>query len=335
MRHAPRQDPVDGFEMHGIESCRTENALDATQGPAPCWPAKGTSTMTQLLVTGATGKVGSQTLQHLLERGTAPSCLRAGVRDPAKAQSLAEAGVEVVRYDHDEPDTLAAAFDGVDRAFVLVPFVPDFAKLGAQAIEAARAAGAKHIVKLSAAGADARSDFWLAKNHGQSDEDVANSGLGYTILRPTFFQDNVLTFSADSLKSQRTFYGASGDQPVAYISSRDIAAVAAEVLLHPEVHAGMTHDLTGGEALKNSELAALLGQVIGEPVTYTDLSLDQYADGARRNGTPELFVEAFTGLENMKAQGWAAAVSPHVQQVLGRAPETYAAFLKRNATRLR
>ena len=291
--------------------------------------------MTKILVTGATGNVSSQILQHLLDRGTAPSSLRAGVRDPAKAQSLADAGVEVVRYDHDEPATLAAAFDGVDRAFLLIPFVPGFAELGAQAVDAAKAAGVKHVVKLSAFGADASSDFWLAKNHGQSDEAVANSGLGYTIIRPTFFQDNILNFSGDTLESQSTFYGASGDQPVAYVSSNDVAAVAAEVLLHPDAHAGKTYDLTGGEAVTNAELAALLGKVAGKPITYTDLTLDQYADGARQNGTPEPYVEAFAGLENIKAQGWAAPVSPHVQQVLGRVPESYAAFLERNAPRLR
>lgn len=84
------------------------------------------------------------------------------------------------------------------------------------------------------------------RTHGQSDGAVANSGLGDTILRPTFFQDNVLNFSADTLKSQRTFHGASGDQAVAYVSSKDVAAV---VLLACGEDGGPTNDVGPREQL--------------------------------------------------------------------------------------
>lgn len=288
--------------------------------------------MTEILVTGATGNVSQQVVSSLLEQGAS---VRAGVRDPDRATRLAEAGAEVVRYDHDDPPTLTAAFDGVERAFLLVPFVPDFAELGRAAVEAARQAGVKHVVKLSAIGADAASDFWIARNHGLVDEALAASGIGYTILRPTFFMDNFINYAGATIRAQGTFYGAGGEQQVSWVSSRDIAAVAAEALLHPEKHAGQTYELTGGEASSGAEVARVLSSALGREITYTDLSLDQYAEGARQRGTPELFVEAFVGLEKVKAQGHAAAISPHVEQVLGRKPERLADFIQRNADRLK
>lgn len=292
--------------------------------------------MTKILVTGATGNVSQQVVQLLLEMGPTTSIqIRAGVRDPERARDLAEAGVEVVRYDHDHPQTVAAAFEGVERAFLLVPFVPDFAELGRQAIDAARTAGAKHIVRLSAAGADPSADGWLPRNHGQVDQALEESGLGYTILRPTFFQDNIINYSAPTLKSQGTFYGTSADPKVAYVSTRDIAAVAKEILLRPEPHPGKTYDLTGGEGVTAVELAELLSRITGRSITFTHLTPDEYADGMRQSGTPEPYVEAMLGLEYVKANGWAAQVSPHVEQILGRRPETYADYLNRNADRLR
>ncbi len=287
--------------------------------------------MTKILVTGATGNVSEQVVQGLLAQG---ANVRAGVRDPGRAARLADAGAEVSRYDHDDPATIAAAFEGIDRAFLFVPFVPGFSALAESALEAAKNANVRHIVKLSAAGADPGADLWVAREHGRADEKVRSSGIGFTVLRPTFFQDNVLTYAMDSLKKEGAFYGASGGQRTSFVSTADIAAVAVEVLMSPESHAGQTYDLTGGEALTGEEVAALLTTVGGRPIRYVDLSLEQFEAGARSQGTPEPYIEAFVGLERVKANGWAEAVSPHVEQVLGRPPERYETFLRRHASRL-
>jgi uncharacterized protein YbjT (DUF2867 family) len=277
-----------------------------------------TEDMTKILVTGATGNVSRQVADILLERGAS---VRAGVRDPRRAADLAARGAEVVRYDHDDESTLDATYEGVERAFILVPFVPDFAELGARAVESAKKAGVHFVAKLSAAGADSTSDFWLAKNHGQSDRGVEDSGMAYTILRPSFFQDNVFTYAGDVIRATGTFYGAAGDQRVVFVSSKDVADVAATALLDPETHANQTYDLTGDEALTNDEVAGLLSEAAGRTITYTNVTLDRYAAMLRENGTQPLFVDAFCGLESIKANGWAATPSPHVERVLGRAPE--------------
>ncbi|MEL6187948.1 MAG: SDR family oxidoreductase [Myxococcota bacterium] len=287
--------------------------------------------MTRILVTGATGTIGSQIVEPLIQ---AEATVRAAVRSRSRASALEAQGAEIVEYDIEQGQGVEEAFAGVDRAFLLTPFVPDFSALTIRALEAARKAGVSHVVKLSAAGADPASPSWLPRNHGLGDVAVAESGLSYTILRPTFFQDNIITFSADSLRSEGVFYGASAGQSVAYVSSRDVGAVAAQALLHPHKHAEKTYDLTGGEGVTGLALAALLTETLGRPVSFRDISSDEYGASLRAAGTPEPFVEALLGLEYVKAQGWAAAVSPHVSEALGRAPETYAAFIARNRGRL-
>lgn len=292
---------------------------------------KGRMNMTKILVTGATGTIGSQVVEQLLEAGAS---VRVAVRTPSKAAALEARGAEVVAYDLEKGVGVEAAFVGIERAFLLTPFVPGLEALTGRAIAAAKGSGVAHVVKLSAVGADPESEAWLPRSHGLGDVAAAESGLSYTVVRPTFFQDNVFNFSADTIRGEGTFYGASAHKPTAYVSTRDVAAVVVQALLHPEAHTQKTYDLTGGEAITDDQLAGLLSEAMGKTVTYTDVSLEQYGAALRSSGTPEPFVEAFVALENVKAQGWAATVSPHVSEVLGRAPETYAAFIARSGGRL-
>ena len=287
--------------------------------------------MAKILVTGATGTIGGQIAEQLLDAGAE---VRLAVRNPIKARGLVERGAQAVAYDIENDVGVAEAFAGADRAFLLTPFVPGFEALTRRSVEAAKSAGVRHVVKLSAAGADPAGAAWLARSHGMGDQAVVDSGLTYTILRPTFFQENILNFSATTLSSEGTFYGASANQPVAYVSGQDVAAVAVQALLHSGAHDKKTYDLTGGEAVTGEQLAGLLADAIGKSVTYTDVTPEQYGEALRANGMPDAIVEAIVGLELVKAQGWAAPVSPHVSEVLGRTPEPYAAFIARNKSRL-
>lgn len=145
--------------------------------------------------------------------------------------------------------------------------------------------------------------------------------------------DNVVSFHWGSIEAQGAFYGASAGQAVSYVSSADIAAIAVAALLDPETHDGRTYDITGGEALTDVEVAGKVGARIGREVRFVDLPADQLAAGMQQQGTPGWLVEALIGLEGVKAQGWAAGVQPTVQQVLGRKPETFDAWLERTLPR--
>lgn len=285
-----------------------------------------------ILVTGATGTVGAQVAHLLLDRGAR---VRVGVRTPAAAAELGRRGAEVVALDLEDDASVRAALAGVGRALLLSPFVERFHATAVRNIEAARAAGVDHVVRISALGADPDGALEIAQWHGAADRALAHSGVGFTVLQPTFFQDNLIKFHADSVRRDGAFYGASAGGATAYISSADIAASAAAVLLAPAAHAGATYVLTGGEAVTDARVAELATAAIGKPVRYVDLPGEQLAEGMRSNGAPGWLVDALVGLEAVKAAGWAAEATPAVRELTGRAPEAYASFLARNADRLR
>jgi uncharacterized protein YbjT (DUF2867 family) len=288
------------------------------------------SNMTKVLVTGATGTTGRQIVDALGAKGLE---VRAGVRTPERAGDLGLA--EVVRLDFEAEDTLIEALHGVDAAYLVTPFIEDAVPYVERFLAAATGSGLGHVVRLSSAGADPASDFGLARTHGLSEERVKASGIPWTILRPSFFMDNLLNFGGETIKKDGAFYGAAGDAKVAYVSSRDIADVVATVLAHRADHRGKTYALTGPDAVTNHEAAALLTKVTGKTVKYVDLTPEELAKGAASNGVPSWMAEAIGRLELVKRNGWAATVSPDVEAVLGRRGETLEAFLARNGARLR
>jgi uncharacterized protein YbjT (DUF2867 family) len=286
--------------------------------------------MTKILVTGATGTIGKQVVRALRERGLA---VRAGARTPESLRDLAALGAETVRIDWDDRASLAAAFAGVDRVFLLTPFVEDDLPYVKAALAAAREAGVSFLLRMSAAGADASAPAALPRHHGQGENLVKDSGIRWAVIRPSFFQDNFANFQSGSIKAQGAFYGAGGAGKTAYVSSADVGASAAAILAEPDEHVGQTYLLTGPEALSDGEAAGLISAVIGRKVEFVNLPPDGLAAGLRSQGAPEWQVQALLFLEHVKANGWASAVSPAVQQITGRSPEGLRSFLERNQQR--
>ena len=287
--------------------------------------------MTKILVTGATGTVGQEVVRALREQGIA---VRAGARVPEKLADLQALGAETVRLDFGDPASLEEALAGIERVFLLTPFVEDDLPLIEAVVQAAKDAGAQFLLRMSASGADPEAPAALARHHGLGEEVVKKSGLAWNVIRPNFFMDNFVNYSADAIKGQGAFYGASGEGKTAYISSADIGACAAAILAAPDAHAAKTYDLSGGEAMSDGEVAAILSDLLGREVRFVSVSLEEMASSLRSQGTPDWQVEALQFLETVKANSWAAAVSPAVEEILGRPPETMRTFLQRNKARL-
>ena len=287
--------------------------------------------MTRILVTGATGTNGRQIAARLLQGGFE---VRAGVRRPDQASDLKARGAELVEFDYDRPETVTAAFQGVERAFLLTPFAEHFEEYVRLAVDAARAAGVTFLVRLSALGANPNSPMRLSAQHGRADRLVMESGIPACVLMPSFFMDNLVNFHGMSIKAMHTWYGASGSGRVSAVSSADISEVAAAILADPNGHAGQRYVLTGPEAISDADLAGRLSQALGRTVAYADLAPDQLKAGAMAQGTPEWQADDLVALEKVKAAGWAAAVSPAVERILGRPAEVWDAFLERNRARL-
>lgn len=271
-----------------------------------------------ILVTGATGRIGAFLVRALTAAGAGVRALvheRTAGLDPACERAYG---------DLDVPASLDAVFAGVERVFLLCK---ERARSPAQernALEAAQRAGVKHVVKLSAWGAD-QADFPLpvVRRHAQGEAMLMASGLAYTILRPNYFMQNL----SAHLHQIRAGYlrAAMGDASISMIDARDIADAAARVLLE-DGHAGRAYTLTGSAALGFGDVAEVLARVLGRPVVYQDIT----PGDARRElcalGIPEARVEDILAVYAAYRSGVGAAVTDDAARLLGRAPRTFEQF---------
>jgi len=155
-----------------------------------------------ILVVGATGTNGREVVDRLVGMEVR---VRALVRNPAKAAELRKPGVELVKGDLDDPRSLDAALAGVERAFFVAAVDQRYAGWFGRFLDAAGRARTSHVVKFSGMGADSKSPSALLRQRGETDVLLSKSGLGYTILRPNSFHQNML-WSAGTIKSQGAFY---------------------------------------------------------------------------------------------------------------------------------
>jgi uncharacterized protein YbjT (DUF2867 family) len=277
-----------------------------------------------ILVTGATGNIGGAVLDRLIEAGQK---VRVLARDPAKLSSLGGAA-EVVKGDLAAPETLDAAFAGVDKAFV-VATGPDLAQLAGNAFDAAKRAGVKHVVFLSASAVDIEPLGAIGRWHQEAEAKLKASGLAWTILRPGPFASNALQWAA-TIKAQGAVYLPTGEGKSAPIHPLDIADVAALALLSPG-HEGKAYDLTGPEALSTSEQVDKIGAAIGQPLRHVDIPEDMARGWLIRSGLPEVMVNAMLELMALTKAGQGEAVTGAVEQLLGRKARTFDAWAQESA----
>ncbi|MEW2409729.1 NAD(P)H-binding protein [Streptomyces griseoviridis] len=269
-----------------------------------------------ILVTGATGTTGTDVVRHLAARG-AP--VRALTRDPARA-SLPE-GVRAVPGHPRDPASLAAAFEGVEAAFLVGVFGPDDGPYDQGLVAAARAAGVRRIVKLSAiATGDPRLGSF-GTWHLPGEEAVRASGLEWTILRPSSFASNTLGW-APAISQGIPVPNSMGDGGQGVVDPRDLAEAAVAALLDAR-HSGRTYTLTGPEVLGAHEQAAVLADVIGRPVRLHDLSPEEHAARFRAAGLPEAHARDFLLAARVVREGGNAVVTEDMTEVLGRPARSY------------
>ncbi len=229
----------------------------------------------KLLVTGAAGKLGGSVVTLLLDEfGVAPADLVAGTRDPGKLAELAARGVTVGALDFDKPETLAAAFTGVDR-LLLVSTDAIGSRLAGQraAVAAAKAAGVKGIVYTSAP--DPHGDnhpLLFAGDHAGTETAIFDSGLAYRILRNHWYQENLVRSLPTVLKTGAWYTSEKPGARVAFVAHEDCARAAAAALVRPWNDDRAVYDITGDEALTLEELAALASKTLARPIDVVRLS---------------------------------------------------------------
>jgi uncharacterized protein YbjT (DUF2867 family) len=278
-----------------------------------------------ILVTGATGHVGSSVVASLSQ---AEAPCRALVRSPERADDLRGYDTEIAVGDFSEPESLDDALRGVTAALLVAPPGPQQVAWETAFIDAAaRAPLPPHIVKVASIGAAPDAPYQFGRTHGQIIETLRSSGVPHTVLAPNGYLQN-LEAQAVSVARDGVLAIPGGDAVVSHIDVRDVAAAAAVVLMAPAGHADRTYDLTGPAPLSYADIAQVFGQVVGRPVRYVDVPVDQARAGMLGEGMPDWLVDAVLDLAAFYRTGAASLVSGDVERLTGRGPRSVEDFIR-------
>ena len=273
--------------------------------------------MKNIVVTGATGTVGISTLPFLLQEDVT---VRAITRS-ADYLNMTDPKLTLVEADIARPETLQDTLQEADALF-LTGGLLEMDTIQKGMIDAAQAQGVPFIVKLSAIGAAADSPVKMFQRHYAVEEHLKASGIPYCLLQPNSFTQNLFMY-APSIKEQGAIYAALGEGKVSYIDVRDIARVAAVVLLSgPDQHHNQTYVLTGPEAKSMQQNAETIGEVIGKKITYHPISYQESRQAMLGYGMQEWLADDLVGLARLGAEGKASQVTTDAKEVTGKAPRS-------------
>jgi len=232
----------------------------------------------KILITGASGQVGSRTIFRLLDEKDVE--IVAAVRSARKAASFEERGIPAVILDLDDEATLLPALQGIHTLFVLTGYTVDMLKQSKALLDNAKKAGVQHVVHLGACGRDDTTVAHWAW-HQFVERYIEWSGFSFTHLRPETFMQNLLSYGGEKTIKNGVVNAFVEDARLSWVDVDDVAQVAALSLAHPELHGGQTYRL-GYDAVSFGELAELLTAIVGQPFHYEPLP-------------PEVFLEAMRG----------------------------------------
>jgi uncharacterized protein YbjT (DUF2867 family) len=277
-----------------------------------------------ILITGATGTVGSEVVKQL-------SSARQSVRVRAAVRSINKAA-KIKAVDYTKPTTLTKAFIGVDKLFLNTPFQPDMVELTSNLVsEAVNSGTVKHIVKLSVLDAEDEPGIIGTRIHRQAEKKIEESGIPFTFLRASGFMQNFVNFFNSSIKSMGAFYVPAGDGKFGFVDVRDIAAVAVNVLTkNSSRYENKAYGITGPEALSYAQAAEILSNEIGRRISYVDLPEEDGRKGMKQVGMENWVIDALMELYNRIKAGQESKTTTVVEQITGRKPISFAQFAKDN-----
>jgi uncharacterized protein YbjT (DUF2867 family) len=274
-----------------------------------------------ILITGATGTVGSEVVKRLTAEGAQ---VRAITRDPAKADIIRLPQVEVVKGDFEDADSIRRACTGVDRAFLLTNSTERAEEQQTTFTHIAQQSGVRHIVKLSQLHADASSLGRFLRYHAAVEAAIRASGLTFTFLRPNLFMQGLLSFR-QSIQQKKAFFAAAGNERISAVDIRDIADVAVAALTTSQ-HDDKIYSLTGPDGLTFAEMAHQLSIAVGHTVTFVDVPPESMRTALAGIGFPSWQADGLLEEFAMYRRGEAAEVEPGVNQALGRPPRSFNEF---------
>jgi NAD(P)H dehydrogenase (quinone) len=281
-----------------------------------------------LLVTGASGQLGRRVIELLLDANAGH--IIATTRSPDKLADLTARGVDVRQADFDDPGSLIAAFAGADRLLLISTDVLDGTdRRQAQhrnAIAAAEQAGVKHVLYTSFVRTEPGNPAAVAPDHYATEQALAASSLGWTVLRNNVYTDMFLMGLPRAVASGQLI-AATGTGGAGYVTREDCARAAAAALAARS--AGRTTlDITGPAVVTYAELAEILSAIAERPITYVPIEPEAMVAGMVSAGLPEPVARMLVSFDSAVAQGALAVASSAVADLTGSPPQSVADFLR-------
>jgi len=276
-----------------------------------------------ILLTGVTGKTGGEVARQLTAAGVP---FRALVRNPAKADALQAMHVDLVIGDVADDAVLDRALEGIERALLVMPNGEDQLLLEKRFTRHAARAGVQHLVKLSSLESVPESTNPITRTHVASEQYVRESGMAWTMIRPTFFMQTFLG-SATGIRERRLIAMPAGAGTIAPTDLRDVGAVIRRVLTEPG-HENQSYDLTGPDLLTLAEIAARFSAVLGREIRYVDQPMAEFSTRlAALNLTPWRIAAVCKEFEAIAA-GVIDHTTDTIPRLLGRAPISLDQFVR-------
>lgn len=274
-----------------------------------------------ILITGATGTVGSEVVKRLSAQGVQ---VRAVTRDPRKAEANQLPNVHFVQGDFEDADSMRRACSDVDRAFLLTNSTERAEQQQIAFTHVAQQSGVRHIVKLSQLHADANSPGRFLRYHGSVEAVVQASGLTFTFLCPNLYMQGLLNFR-QSIQQKSAFFAAANDARISAVDVRDLADVAVAALTTSE-HKNRIYSLTGPDALTFAEMADALSRAVGRTISFVDVPPESMRSALVDLGLPAWQADGLLEEFAMSRRGEAAEVESGVREALGRPPRSFDEF---------
>jgi len=283
----------------------------------------------KILITGATGQVGSKTIDRLMDEEDVE--IVAAVRSPEKASPFTSRGIATVILDLDVENTHLPALQGIQSLFVLTGYTVDMLRQSKALLDNAKKAGVQHVVHLGACGRDDTTIAHWAW-HQFVERYIEWAGFSFTHLRPETFMQNLLSYGGEKTIKNGIVHAFVEGARLSWVDVDDVAQVAALALAHPELHSGQTYRL-GYDAASFGELAEKLTDIVGQPFRYEPLPPEVFLEAMRSAGAEMAYMSCVYDHWKRYAAGTIPGADDTFDNfplITGRQPATLSDFVLRH-----
>lgn len=280
-----------------------------------------------ILVTAATGHLGTATIDHLLQKNVPAGQIAGLVRDDKKAAALSAKGITLRKGDYFDTASLEKAFQGIDTlVFISSGSIEDRVSQHRNVVNAAKTAGVKHILYTSVLKASETLKFIPALDHYHTETFLKESGIPYTIFRNTYYVEVLPMLFGGALESGQWYYAA-GNAKANFAARTDMAEALANVAADATPHANKIYEITGSQSYSFHEIAGVISKAVGKTVSYIPVPLDALKEGMKQAGVPEAYIPMYASIAEGISVGDLDTVDGSLEKLLQRKPADLKEYL--------